>query len=144
MSSIKIKKRKERKREGKNYTQRKNALKRLKYFLIYALNFNRFSKLMNLTRIYINTDKTWNIKVQFPKKIDRDLSVFLAICTFEWKKWRMIEINKLATGLSQLRFHNNDQHLDQKKFARDMIMLSKISWPSITHVEERWLLEFFY
>lgn len=66
-----------------------NTLKRLKYSLIYALNFNRSSKFnsMNLTRTYINTDKTnEKIKVQFPKKIDRDLSVFRLILHLRTKE----------------------------------------------------------
>lgn len=87
-----------RKRRGKKLCVKKECVETFKVFF-NLLNFNRFSKLMNLTRTYINTDKTnEKIKVQFPKKIDRDLSVFRPICTFERKKQRMIEINKLATG----------------------------------------------
>lgn len=137
-SSYVIDKDQEKKRKKKG-RKRNYTLKRLKYSLIYALkNFNRFSKLMNLnTHIYKHEIKHETSKSSYQRRsIGIYRFFFSAICTlFEWKKRRMIEINKLATGLSQLRFHNNDWNIwTKRKRARDVIMLSKISWPSITHL----------
>lgn len=68
MSSIKIKKRKERRREGKEIIRKERTC--LKYSLIYALkNFNRFSKLMNLnTHIYKHEIKHETSKSSFQRR----------------------------------------------------------------------------
>lgn len=68
MSSIKIKKRKERRREGKEIIRKERTC--LKYSLIYALkNFNRFSKLMNLnTHIYKHEIKHETSKSSYQRR----------------------------------------------------------------------------